>query len=307
MKLNIEIVMKKLIYSFVVILVLACGSDSQDNQSLDIFTEEETPLEEEERIVSTRILKELKNASKVVYAVPSPVEMADILHKTKAVYDVEILNDPNSTANYVTDYTRALNLGVYFADLSFTSMFDYPQEAMRFMGSAQAISEELNIQGVFTEEVMMRLEENMSNKDSLIDIVSSTYVDTDLYLQDNERPIIAKAILAGAWLEGLYIAVNLQTDSSQASVVWEKIGEQKPALSNLVKMLEDCNDAQFDSLISDLNNLVRLFDNVQLDYETTIKPGENSKLAETLKVDISEELFKKIQAKTTSIRDSIVD
>ena len=53
--------MKKLIYSFVVILVLACGSDSQDNQSLDIFTEEETPLEEEERIVSTRILKELKN------------------------------------------------------------------------------------------------------------------------------------------------------------------------------------------------------------------------------------------------------
>ncbi len=299
--------MKKLIYSFVVILVLACGSDSQDNQSLDIFTEEETPLEEEERIISTRVLKELKNASKVVYAVPSPVEMADILHKTKAVYDVEILNDPNSNANYVTDYTRALNLGVYFADLSFTSMFDYPQEAMRFMGSAQAISEELNIQGVFTEEIMMRLEENMSNKDSLIEIVSSTYVDTDLYLQDDERPIIAKAILAGAWLEGLYIAVNVQTDSSQASLVWEKIGEQKPALSNLVKMLEDCKDAQFDSLISDLNNLVRLFDNVQLDYETTIKPSEKSKFAERLKVDISEELFKKIQAKTTSIRDSIVD
>ena len=205
--------------------------------------ENETSTKEEEKIVSARILKELKNASKVVYAVPSPVEMADILHKTKAVYDVEILNDPNSNANYVTDYTRALNLGVYFADLSFTSMFDYPQEAMRFMGSAQAISEELNIQGVFTEEIMMRLEENMSNKDSLIEIVSSTYVDTDLYLQDNERPIIAKAILAGAWLEGLYIAVNLETDSNHASVIWEKIGEQKPALSNLVKMLEDSKNS----------------------------------------------------------------
>ena len=52
--------MKKLIYSIVVILVLACGEDNQDNRSLDIFTEEETPFEEEERIVSTRILKELK-------------------------------------------------------------------------------------------------------------------------------------------------------------------------------------------------------------------------------------------------------
>ena len=299
--------MKKLIYSIVVILVLACGGDNQDNRSLDIFTEEETPLDEDERIVSTRVLKELKTASKVVYAVPSPVEMADILHETKAVYDVEILNNPNAVSNYVTDYTRALNLGVYFADLSFTSMFDYPQEAMKFMGSAQAISEELNIQGVFTEEVMMRLEENMSNKDSLIDIVSSTYVDTDLYLQDNERPIIAKAILAGAWLEGLYIAVNLETDSNQASVVWEKIGEQKPALSNLVKMLEDCHDAQFEDLIAELKKLVDIFDFVQLNYENSTKTNEKTKLVEVLKVDISEELFKKIQVKTTDIRDSIVE
>ena len=299
--------MKKLIYLIVVILVLACTGENQDNRSLEIFTEEQTPMDEEERVVSTRILKELKTASKVVYAVPSPLEMADILHETKAVYDVEILNNPNSVSNYVTDYARALNLGVYFADLSFTSMFDYPQEAMKFMGSAQAISEELNIQGVFTEEVMMRLEENMSNKDSLIDIVSSTYVDTDLYLQDNERPIMAKAILAGAWLEGLYIAVNLETDKNQASIIWEKIGEQKPALSNLVKMLEDCHDAQFEDLIAELKKLVDIFDYVQLNYENVTKTNEKTKLVEVLKVDISEELFKKIQVKTTDIRYSIVD
>jgi len=154
---------------------------------------------------------------------------------------------------------------------------------------------------------MMRLEENMSNKDSLIDIVSSTYVDTDLYLQDNERPIMAKAILAGAWLEGLYIAVNLETDKNQASIIWEKIGEQKPALSNLVKMLEDCHDAQFDALISQLKKLVDVFDYVQLNYENVTKTNEKTKLVEVLKVDISEELFKKIQVKTTDIRYSIVD
>ncbi|MAW64749.1 MAG: hypothetical protein CMD18_00980 [Flavobacteriales bacterium] len=294
--------MKELIYLLMVIVFIACGGDSQDNRSLDIFTDETSSLDDEERILSTRVLKELKSASKIVYAIPSPVQMADILHKTKAVYDIELLNNPNSVSNYVTDYIRALNLGVYFADLSFTSMFDYPQEAIRFMGSAQAMSEELNIQGVFTEEVMMRLEENMTNKDSLIDIVSSTYVDTDLYLQDNERPIIAKAILAGAWLEGLYIAVNLETDSNQAFIIWEKIGEQKPALSNLVKMLEDCNDNRFIRLIIELKELVSIFDAVKLNYKT-----EKLKVVETLKVNISEELFKQIQLKTTDIRDNIIE
>lgn len=294
--------MRELIYSLITIVVLACGDGTQDNRSLDIFTDETSPLEEDGKNISTRVLKELKNASKVAYAIPSPVQMADILHDTKAVYDIEILNKPNSVSNYVTDYSRALNLGVYFADLSFTSMFDYPQEAMRFMGAAQAMSEELNIQGVFTEEVMMRLEENMTNKDSLIDIVSSTYLDTDLYLQDNERPIIAKAILAGAWLEGLYIAVNLETDSTKAFIIWEKIGEQKPALSNLVKMLEDCNDNRFKTLIIELKKLVNLFDEVKLNYIT-----EKLKAVETLNVDISQELFRKIQVKTTSVRDEIIE
>jgi hypothetical protein len=294
--------MRELIYLFSVITVLSCGGDSADNRSLDIFSDETSPLEDEERMLSTKLLKELKNASKVVYAIPSPVQMADILHQTKAIYDIELLNNPNSISNYVTDYIRALNLGVYFADLSFTSMFDYPQEAIRFMGSAQAMSEELNIQGVFTEEVMMRLEENMTNKDSLIDIVSSTYVDTDLYLQDNERPIIAKAILTGAWIEGLYIAVNLETDSNQAFIIWQKIGAQKPALSNLVKMLEDCNDSRFARLIIDLKELVSLFDAVKLNYKT-----EKLKSVETLKVDISEELFLRIQVKTTDIRDKITE
>ncbi|MBI35221.1 MAG: hypothetical protein CMP67_07645 [Flavobacteriales bacterium] len=294
--------MRYLIYSFFALVFLACGEESQNDRTIDIFTDEETSLKDEEKIVSTRVLKELKNASKVVYALPSPVEMADILHETKAVYDVQVLSNPASTSNYVTDYMRALNLGVYFADLSFTSMFDYPQEAMKFMGSAQAMSDELNIQGVFTEEVMMRLEENMSNKDSLIDIVSSTYVDTDLYLQDNERPIIAKAILAGAWMEGLYIAVNLETDSNRANVVWEKIGEQKPALSNLVNMLEDCNDNQFDSLVNELKTLVNIFDRVELNYEKS-----TTKSPEVLNVKISEDLFRQIQKKTSDIRDGIIN
>lgn len=301
--------MRKLLYSVATLFLVACGGE--DTKQKDITVNVDAPQKEEERAVSARTLKELKNASKVVYTLPSPVEMADILHETKAVYDVAILNDPNAIDNYITDFKRSLNLGVYFADLSFTSMFDYPQEAMKFMGAAQAMSDELNIQGVFTDEVMMRLEENMSNKDSLMDIVASTYMDTDLYLQDNERPIVAKAILAGAWMEGLYIAVNLKTESERESLIWQKIGEQKPALINLVKMLKECEDKQFDSMIAELEALVTIFDEVKLDYKSdtnsTDEASKTTTLGTSLKVDISEDTYKKIQAKTTEIRNSLTE
>ena len=125
-------------------------------------------------------------------------------------------------------------------------------------------------------------------------------MDTDVYLHDNERPIIATAILAGAWLEGLYIAVNLETDSSKAHIVWEKIGEQKPALSNLVKMLVDAKDERFNNLIMELKKLVILFDKVKLNSSIN-----KSNQVEVLKVNISDDLFYKIQEKTSDIRDVV--
>ena len=298
--------MKKIFYSIIALALVACG---EEDKGVPLISDISSEIQVEDEFISAKQIKELKNASKVVYTLPSPVEMADILHETKAVYDVYILNDPNAIDGYVTDLKRAMNLGVYFADLSFTSMFDYAQEAMRFMGAAQAMSDELNIQGVFTEDVMMRLEDNMSNKDSLIDIVSSTYMDTDLYLKDNERPVVAKAILAGAWLEGLYIAVSLKTDSEQESQIWQKVGEQKPALGNLVRLLEDCKDAQFDSLLIDLRSLAKTFEAVKLDYKSTKavtdKALKRTTLGGNLNVLIEEKTYNQIKSQTIALRNSI--
>lgn len=300
--------MRKVLYFIFATALISCGSDqpvNNNNQQDDIF-------EEEEVTYSVKQIKELKTAAKVVYTLPSPVEMAELLHATNAVYDVSILNDPDGIDDYVTDMKRSFNLGVYFADLSFTSMFDYPMDAMKFMGSAQALSSELNIEGVFTEEVRMKLEDNMSNKDSLMDIIASTYMETDLYLQDNDRPTVSKAILAGAWLEGLYIAVNLKLDAGKESPIWNKIAEQKPALTNLINMLKGVEGKEFDQKIAELTELELLFKEVQLNYDgaTTSKTDQKTKtttLGAKLDVVITKEVFEKIKLKTTAIRNSITD
>jgi len=301
--------MRKVLYFVAGLVLLSCGEDqprTTSNQQEDIFEEEE------DINYTVKQIKELKSAAKIVYTLPSPVEMADLLHETNAVYDVSILNDPDAINDYVTDMKRSLNLGVYFADLSFTSMFDYPMNAMKFMGAAQSLSSELNIEGIFTEEVRERIEGNMNNKDSLMDIIASTYMETDLYLQDNDRPIVSKAILAGAWLEGLYIAVNLKIDEGKEDAIWNKIAEQKPALTNLINMLNAVEGTEFDERIKTLTELQELFNEVNLEYdgETTSKTNTTTKtttLGANLDIAITKEVFEKIKVKTTAIRNSITD
>ena len=219
--------------------------------------------DQHEVVYSKKQLNDLKTASKVVYDLPSPTEMAQMLHDMEVIYDVNILSNPKSEGIYNIDVSRALNLGVYFADLSFTTMFDFPQQAMLFMSAVQGLSEELNIVGVFNEQLMSRLEDNLSNKDSIMDIVSYTYMETDFYLQENERSVLAKAILAGAWVEGLYIATHLKTEQDQDQLIWQKIAAQKKGLKNLINMVEDCNEPQLNVFVLKLRKLETAFDQIK--------------------------------------------
>lgn len=282
------------------ILIVFIFSGCSENKTVVVSGEKQ----EQEITYTKKQLQELKTASKVVYSLPSPTEMAFILHETDAMYDVAILNDPKALNQYYTDVSRALNLGVYFADLSFTSMFDYPQQAMLFMSAAQGISEELNIIGVFNEQLMSRLEENLANKDSIMEIVSFAYMETDAYLQENERSVIAKAILAGAWIEGLYIATNLKTASGSAEKIWQKIGAQQEALTNLINMIEDCNEPQLITFIEKVRKLESAFSEIKpLDQ---VLESDSSSVKGKHHLVISEPTAAAIDLETSNCRDHIV-
>jgi len=257
-------------------------------------------------VYTKKQLNEFKTASKVVYNLPSPSEMAVILHETNAIYDVEILSNPKAEGQYNTDVTRALNMGVYFADLSFTSMFDYPQQAMLFMSAAQGLSEELDIVGIFNEELMLRLEENLSDKDSIMEIVSNTYMETDYYLQENDRSVVAKAILAGAWVEGLYIAAHLKTENDNSEFVWKKIGAQKNALSNLIAMMDDCKEPQLDEFIARLRKLAVAYEDVKIIENTEVLDSAQAVTEIKSNVIVSDMTAANIDLAVSACRDYMV-
>jgi hypothetical protein len=280
-------------------ILFSCENSSEPNLQFDI-----DPAQGNEKMYTPEQIKDLKSASKVVYTLPSPNEMAQILYETKAIYDLSLLNKVKNVDFYLTDLSKSLNLGVYFADLSFTSMFDFPQQAMKFMGAAQHLAEDLHVADVFTPEMTSKLEDNLGNKDTLIQIVADAYLDTDKFLQDNNRPSTAKSVLAGAWIEGLYIASNLKLNDKKSEVIKQKIAEQKPALGNLIDLLKDLKDDHLKELIADLEKLKLLFAKVEL-HE--LRDSSNRKFASAEQAVISDDDFIKIKNEITRIRNKIVN
>ncbi len=285
--------MKQAIFVTLSIFALGCNSDSDTKkESGEIKTEEKVDVK-----FSKQQIKDFKSAAKVFNALPTPIEMAEIIQKSNVIYDPELLNDDKKTADYVTTVERALNLGVYFADLSFTSVFDHPQESVNYLKAAQKMATELNILDVFNENITSRMESNMNNKDSLLTIISEAYLSTDNYLYENQMHSVSAAVLAGSWIEGLSIATRLRSSAGESKMIKAKISEQKSSLNNLMGLLKDCKEAELSQIKVKLTKMEELYTEIKV---TTAADS-------TKTYEMSDETFKKISSAINNIRTSIVE
>jgi hypothetical protein len=99
-----------------------------------------------------------------------------------------------------------LNFGVYGADLSYVSLFGQTQASMQYMGVSKKLADELGILGFINQGIMERLEKNVTNRDSAMQIITEGFLTANEHLKEAGRPETAVLIISGGWIEGLYIA-----------------------------------------------------------------------------------------------------
>jgi hypothetical protein len=246
-----------------------------------------------------------------IFSIPSPFQTAELIKESGAPYDPELLNSPDNISNYSTKFHRALNLGIYGADLGYTTMYDNTNEALTFLTAVEKLSNELDVGGAFSKEIIDRFSNNMGNKDSMLVIVSDAYRTGDEYLKNNDRHKEAGLILTGGWIEALYFATEVVGTSKNPKIV-NRIGEQKTTLKNLIELLSNyINEESYSNLIRDLEDLYLEFNSVESSY-SYVKPETDAEKQMTVikcssDVKISDEVLKNISERVKMLRNKIVD
>lgn len=254
-----------------------------------------------------------KKVRKIFYNVPSPIEMTSVLQKSGAQYKPEILNSFKVADKYVNVPQQALNLGAYGSDLSYVRLFDQIQLSINYLSAIKRLCDELNIpeeQGSFA---ISRMEKNMDNKDSLLQIISETYSSADAYLKDNDRGNTATLIVLGGWIEALYISTNIVNfDNSKNREVVNRIGEQKYSLNNLIELIKSYpNDSDLQEYVPLLQELKGKYDNVSIEYIKGEVVTEKDKKLTTIYsqaiVTIDKASFEEIKSTIAKIRSKVIN
>ncbi len=227
----------------------ACGSGKHEENDDDAAETIHTGLD------SQKI-----SAQNVFNALPARDKIILLITEAKAEYNPAILNDPSSVNRYSLESSKALNLGVYGADLNATGVYEQTQESMLFLKCVNILAKNLGVSNSFDEKMVDRMSVNKSNRDSTLEIVSQSFKSADKYLKDNSRPGTSSLIVAGAWVEGIYLAISTAKETKNEPIIKEIYG-QSESLKYLIQLLEQSKipeDATY--ILTDLKQLKTVFD-----------------------------------------------
>ncbi len=253
-----------------------------------------------------------KKVKKIFYTVPSPIELSNLLKKSGVTFDKNVMNPLSNFDKYLTYQKLALNMGTYGSDVSYARIMDQIQTSLDYIVVIKKISDRLGVPEEETKEIFERLEANINNKDSVLQLIAQSYGNADSYFKDNDQGNVAAMIILGGWIEGMYIALHIAETAQDKDLIYRRIAEQKMSISNLVELLKSYpEDTLLAKYAGDLEELKVVFDDINIVYKKkkietdttqkmTVISGEST-------VAFNEEQLDKIKQMVSEIRNNIIN
>lgn len=296
MKFNILNLFSITILSF---LVSCAGSEPNEAQG------EEAIAEVEVEVTNDPI-------DDIFYQVPSPNDLFNVLKNADISYNKDILNDLSKVETFNSKKAKALNFGIYAADLAYVSSLGQIGDASSIFETLRTLSNELEIENAMNDVIYARIQENLdaSNPDSLFSLSNETYYKAYAYLDNNDRGDVLGMIVIGGWIEGLNIILNCQ-DYNESSEVVQRIADQRLTLENLLVFTSRIQNEDLDNIIAELAPVEELFNGLAVSEESDFNSEESEDGVVVFgggsTVSLSEDDFNNLKSIIADIRSSIVD
>ena len=298
--------MKTIVHSLILLAVVSvmatsCSNKSSKNHAKDIDLS----------IQNIDSLSQTIKFSNTLFSLPSPYLLTMLVRNTGVSFNSNLLNSLENNQNYTSSFDKCVNLGVYGADLAYMSIYEQAPLIVSLFSVIKSLSNDLDLTSAFSKELVERIENNVNNKDSLMNIVSGAYRDMDVYMKETQRQREGSLVLAGGWIESMYILSQL-TVETKSDALAQRIGESRQPLDNLIKILSPYyHDApEIEGLLDELVELADIFAGVESQY-TYVVPEIDVEQKMTIvksvtKIIITDDVLSEIADKVGVIRESLI-
>lgn len=300
---------KKLIFIISIALVTTSSCrffNSDRNMSREEFDIPDELFEEKPLEVSSEVIDEM------IQNVSSPVETAALIKGLNIPFNRDYIAKTQFDKNLNTSFQKAMGLGIYGAGLGYINMYERTSLVINYITTIKSLADGIQVGQFFDFSTLNRIATNKENLDSLMLISQQSFNRIDNYLRETNRPHLSIVIVAGVWIEGLYISTRVAQDSKNPRIN-EIIGEQKVTMNTLMLLLNNYKyDPSIAALIKDMEDLQKLYQDVRITYEygDPVSVEKDGVLTfqqnDTQTIHMSDETLDKIIKKVQTIRNGLL-
>ena len=153
------------------------------------------------------------------------------------------------------------------------------------------MADELGLTEGFDEKIVKRIDQNMSNSDSLYQISNDSYSTAIRFLEQQGQGNLLPLMITGAWIESVNIAIKSVDKFNSQNEIVLRIADQGLLLENILEMYKALNEQdQQEDLYNKLLDLQQSFDKL---YDNTDEI-------------ITKRQFEEISSKVKAIRAELI-
>jgi hypothetical protein len=179
----------------------------------------------------------------ILYGLLTPTEITAMFGRLGIQYNQAVLNPTENKTLYSSSAKASINLGIYGVDFGYIKMFGISQKMLDYVLTIKDMSNKLGIPDELLLAPLKKMENDMSDPDTVMALMNKSYSDIENHLRKDGRESTAGLMLMGGWVEALYITSQLlYNPASPDKEVIEKIAQQKYTLISLLGFMRNYYD-----------------------------------------------------------------
>ena len=288
-----------IIFSMSLLVLSSCG-DSETEKS-DINTNE----------VNNEDNNNIQDKPKVDHRLPAPSMFFDVISRIGGEAREDLTNSIENVDKYTTADRKALNFGVYFADVAYLTSYETNTKTLSYLQGLKKMADDLSISAIFSDDLMQKMSSNNENLDSMSTYADEVYYYATSYLENEEKGDILSLMLIGGWIESMHIVTNLVDEYDQDNEIISEIASQKVYLESILEhaIVYAEESETIANWIDKLYELMEIFNESTEAHSTSAERDDSGKiiLSSGDKVKLDELAFGTIVEKIKNMRSEIVN
>lgn len=135
----------------------------------------ERAARKQEKKTEVKQVQELdKQIKENVYPLPTSAQVIKMLTDLEVGFIIGITNPVDNIKKYYTSASKAINLGVYGADLSYVTLYNIQQEVIDYMDGIRMLANDLNMSKIYNASLYDSIKKNFDRRGDLVRILTKS-------------------------------------------------------------------------------------------------------------------------------------